>query len=419
MAPTLLPPVPTPTPPPKPPPRAPTPPPPRFVPAPLQLRAAPLPVRAQLRPSVVDAPRGATSPQESIPGPTPKSGAPVPPTGPPPPRAAGLVAMAAALESALRPDNPVPPPKVPPPPALMAMMAAARGMARPPNLSLLAALPFALPLQMAGTQPGGMVPWGAVQLPPPKPVTPELPPGFLDQLKSQMKEAEGTSGKPCRFGRTCKSVDCTNVHAGGRDIEDDPMSVVCSFSRRCKRSNCFYVHPSGRELDEDPSKGMCRLGEACVNPGCVYTHPETRKTVPRVRCFFCGETGHIAKDCSRDPKSFKPHVEITGFPGDWARGGSDVLSKRVAEELEAFGELQATPEVCDNGAKVFARFLDPEIAKQACEALNGQVFDIEFHTTPPAGAGTNATGPGSSGRDKRCTIFVGNIPFDATEDRLN
>lgn len=240
-----------------------------------------------------------------------------------------------------------------------------------------------------------------------------VPPGFVEQLKEQMKEMAGTSEKLCNYSRACRSVSCPNTHPEGRDIEDDPQSVICRFGRRCKRQNCFYVHPAGRDLDEDPSKGKCKLGEECMNPACIYTHPDTRKAITQLTCFACGSRGHVARDCPKDPRAWHPRVAVKNFPEEWSRDGCEGLAAKIQEELEVFGQLTEAPEVQGLGDKVIATFEDVELAKQAIKALNGEVFDIDFCSPPPP--------PGSRGfgaRDKRCTIFVGNLPLDSTEEEL-
>jgi len=332
-----------------------------------------------------------------------------------------LQSMATSIVPAMGPPATAPRPLLMPPP----------GVADPKEV--LAQLKRSLVPQLGGG--GSLVVPPLVQRPPaalaritgmPKPIRPPAPSGpsaeFMEELKLKMKEVGGTSGKICRFGRTCKSVDCSNTHPDGRDIEDNPQSVICTFGRRCKRSNCFYVHYAGRDVDEDPTKGQCRLGAECTSPTCFYAHPESRRSVTQLRCFFCGEVGHVHKECKKDPQVWQPKVTMTNFPEDWKAEGLEALAKKIQEELEIFGVLELPPEedgvaqppvkVLDDGNKAEATFVDPELGKQAIKALDKEVLTMDWSSPPPNYRGKD------SARDKKCTVFVGNIPFDATEEDL-
>eukprot|EP00927_Polykrikos_kofoidii_P085516 TRINITY_DN9327_c0_g1_i1.p1 TRINITY_DN9327_c0_g1~~TRINITY_DN9327_c0_g1_i1.p1 ORF type:complete len:1302 (+),score=142.95 TRINITY_DN9327_c0_g1_i1:73-3978(+) len=249
--------------------------------------------------------------------------------------------------------------------------------------------------------------------------TVELPEVFIEQLRKQMGQAEGLTGKPCRFGRTCKSVDCPNQHKEGREIEDDPQSLVCKFGRKCKRKECFYVHSSGRELDEDQAKGMCMHGDKCNNPGCFFSHPDTRKLITPLKCFNCGGVGHVQADCTEAPGSQRdlPFVKVSNVPEDWVSQGRDTVCKLVGAELEVFGRLSCPPQYSEEDGTVLTAFADTQVAKHAIEAFkDGTVFDIvacEAHERPRP---TCRIVP--LGRDKSCTVFIGNIPYDAEEEEL-
>mmetsp|Transcript_24183 Transcript_24183/g.38633 ORF Transcript_24183/g.38633 Transcript_24183/m.38633 type:complete len:1173 (-) Transcript_24183:10-3528(-) len=269
----------------------------------------------------------------------------------------------------------------------------------------------------ASTLAAGSVLGGRILQPALTPIQPAgVPPEFVEQLKRQMEQAEGQTGKACRFGKTCKSIDCPNIHAEGRDIMDDPASLVCRFGRRCMRSGCFYVHPAGRDLDEDPAKGMCKDGAQCPRPDCYFKHPDTRNPVIQVRCFNCKQFGHISKECTQGKPPTRGHVWISEFPEEWTSSGDDFLLTHIRGELEVFGELAQHPEVlgelaqaAGGGKMAMAIFNDINKAKEAVQALNGVVFKIEFRETPELGPG---------GVDKSCTVFIGNIPYDATEDTI-
>eukprot|EP00927_Polykrikos_kofoidii_P085517 TRINITY_DN9327_c0_g2_i1.p1 TRINITY_DN9327_c0_g2~~TRINITY_DN9327_c0_g2_i1.p1 ORF type:complete len:1212 (+),score=176.85 TRINITY_DN9327_c0_g2_i1:44-3679(+) len=243
-----------------------------------------------------------------------------------------------------------------------------------------------------------------------------LPPVFIEQLKEQMSQAEGISGKPCRFGRICKSVDCPNQHKEGREIEDDPQSLICKFGRRCKRKECFYVHASGRELDEDPSKGICKHAESCNNPGCFFSHPETRKLISPLKCFICGAIGHVQKQCPiPDGLPDLPYVKLSKLPEDWVSNGADGVCSIVTAELEVFGELAYGPKLSEGDGAVLAAFADPQATANAIETLkHGSAFDIEAWELPDH----MKSGRGAHGRDKQCTVFIGNVPLDTEEDEL-
>jgi len=311
--------------------------------------------------------------------------------------------------------NPTPPPLIRPIPSsgLPAKPSQASGLAgllkAVKNAQVIQPPDPVLPSSALAERPASTTSW---RPPPP----PGMPASLLEQLREQMRQTQGATGKACHFGRQCKSVDCPNLHPDGRDIEDDLQSVICAFGRRCKRTNCFYVHPAGRVIDEDPSKGMCKLGESCTRPGCVFTHPDSRVAATHLRCFFCGELGHVHKDCPRHPQTWQPKVVVTGFPKDWTDAGEEGLSQRVQNELEAFGPLAATPEVSENSTKVTAVFKEAEHAKRSVTNLNGEVFEIDWVTPPPVNMPASVS---SNNRDKRCTIFVGNIPYDTTEEELH
>ncbi|CAK0839384.1 unnamed protein product, partial [Prorocentrum cordatum] len=117
-----------------------------------------------------------------------------------------------------------------------------------------------------------------------------------DQLVDQMKETSGTSSKVCKYDRDCKSLNCTDTHPNGREIEDVPMTIICRFQRSCKRQGCFYVHPNGREIDESPSLGVCRQGKDCIMPDCIFAHPDCRAPV-LMKCDRCQQLGHTKSTC--------------------------------------------------------------------------------------------------------------------------
>eukprot|EP00927_Polykrikos_kofoidii_P066246 TRINITY_DN6187_c0_g1_i6.p1 TRINITY_DN6187_c0_g1~~TRINITY_DN6187_c0_g1_i6.p1 ORF type:complete len:1618 (-),score=325.27 TRINITY_DN6187_c0_g1_i6:88-4554(-) len=279
-----------------------------------------------------------------------------------------------------------------------------KGSTLPPNLFMDQS---GLVREISGCSPGTAVVVHTAVQPPPPPAG--IPVGFRDQIRLQVSQVENTSGKPCRFRRGCKKLDCVDEHPEGRDIVDDPESLVCRFGRKCKRGDCFYLHPAGRELDEDPSRGQCNLGKACTKPECIFSHPEGRAPVIQVRCHACGEAGHIQKDCphgkqerrcrvcnqvghfqrdcplgagARSRSSVGTFVSITGFPEDWVSQGEDRLIASIASELEAFGTLSSAPEISENATKAVAAFADAESAREAVQALNGAAFQIELCVSP-------------------------------------
>eukprot|EP00929_Paragymnodinium_shiwhaense_P034793 TRINITY_DN1888_c0_g1_i1.p1 TRINITY_DN1888_c0_g1~~TRINITY_DN1888_c0_g1_i1.p1 ORF type:complete len:1279 (+),score=270.15 TRINITY_DN1888_c0_g1_i1:141-3977(+) len=349
---------------------------------------------------------------------------PPPPDGPPPADAQPAIPKAPipGIPAGPMDGGAVPPPPPGPPPArpslppgiLPGMMPAMTMGGMPPPPPPGQGRPGNLPSNLFVDQAGmvrevgsiGAVTMVAVQPPPP----PDgLPAGFADQIRLQISQVEGTSGRLCRFRRQCKKLDCPDQHLDGREISDDPESLVCRFKRKCKRSDCFYLHPSGREMDEDPSKGMCKLGVTCTKPDCIFAHPEGRAPVIQVRCHHCNEIGHIQKDCphtkqdrrcrncgevghiARDcPVGYSraagisqgTYVAVTGFPDEWKNHGEGYILEMVAAELEVFGALSSPPEIADHGAKAVAAFADAELAREAVSALNGAAFQIELCAAP-------------------------------------
>jgi polyadenylate-binding protein len=84
--------------------------------------------------------------------------------------------------------------------------------------------------------------------------------------------------------------------------------------------------------------------------------------------------------------------------------------RTVIGTLQVFGELKAPPEIISNGRVALAEFTDPEVARTAVRELNGQVFEIQLVKPPEDPRGTP--------QNKKCAVFVGNIPYDATEEQL-
>lgn len=259
---------------------------------------------------------------------------------------------------------------------------------------------------------------------------PPVSPDLIEQLRLQMTQVEGTSGRPCSFSRTCKRLNCPDMHQQGRDIEDDPSILVCRFGRRCKRTSCFYLHPAGRELDEDPSQGTCKLGKDCTKPGCVFSHPDGRALTCQLVCHTCGERGHIQRECPQkelrlcrlcgEPGHIQrdcplgrrgggkrlpsgTYVTMSGFPEKWAADGRDKLGNRIAAELEVFGVLVAPPELMDDGRRAIAAFADAELARKAVQELNGTVFEIEFCSAPMVHEAVDPT-------EGRGAVLVGGFP---------
>jgi len=185
-----------------------------------------------------------------------------------------------------------------------------------------------------------------------------------------MGQIEGTNGKVCRHKRNCRKLDCACEHPDGRDIATDPASLICRFSRKCQRADCFYLHLAGRDVDE--AGRACEQGRLCSKPECLLRHPDTRTFVTPLRCFSCGQGGHLRQDCPSNPRE-AAYVKIAGLPDDWF--SQDNVVANVTAELEVFGSLSVRPTLC--GREVFAAFADPELAKAAVKALGG-VFQIEL-----------------------------------------
>eukprot|EP00929_Paragymnodinium_shiwhaense_P018877 TRINITY_DN13052_c0_g1_i1.p1 TRINITY_DN13052_c0_g1~~TRINITY_DN13052_c0_g1_i1.p1 ORF type:complete len:895 (-),score=189.98 TRINITY_DN13052_c0_g1_i1:426-3110(-) len=234
---------------------------------------------------------------------------------------------------------------------------------------------------------------------------------FLEQLKKHLRQADdGATKQPCTKGWSCNRVDCWKMHEESREITENPLSVICKFHRQCLRHGCWKYHIYGRQVDE--SREICIHGKLCSNMICGMHHNEPRVPVVPMRCYQCHEVGHVKSECPHNLGPYPPgtYVKLTNFGLQFRRCGPDAMLPLLQRALEEFGQLAIPPEYYGDGQQVRAAFLQEADADKAIAALPGRVFNVEKIDIPPHRQG--ASPPTNRAAS---TLFVGNLPFEATE----
>lgn len=121
-------------------------------------------------------------------------------------------------------------------------------------------------------------------------------------------------------------------------------------------------------------------------------------------------------------------VMVSRMPKEWTEKGPGKIPGHVTAKLTTIGPLAESPKVQDGNLEVIVKFQDAAHAKEAVEKLSNDELGVRIFVekTLPAPAPSTSTAivavddVAAKAADRRGrTVFVGNLPFDATEGSLN
>jgi len=157
------------------------------------------------------------------------------------------------------------------------------------------------------------------------------------------------SGFKCRFGLTCKRVDCTFSHPAEWDPKsthnqqgDTRFDRQCNYAENCSRADCKFQHPEGRSGLQAAIGWKirnCKLGWNCNFAACIYTHPDGRQL------DYNEDTSSSSKPAKESQeKGAKSSKSTVG--DNAAKAFDDITAATKKKKKERIAEPGGTPKHC-------------------------------------------------------------------------
>lgn len=171
---------------------------------------------------------------------------------------------------------------------------------------------------------------------------------------------------------------------------------VCKFGFSCRRVNCWFQHPQGRQIDTAPGLAVCRHGVDCPNPNCFFHHPEGRHIDPVSFEIYLDELP-MPRRPQVPPSVTDVQVYVDFF-------GQDPDSPELREALVTFYGSVKEVRPIPGQTRGYVSFEEHEAAKKCVDEEAGAWSESERCVTESAYASWRSWTKGAYGIDIAKTI---------------